>query len=176
MTSAAYADAKRYKCRVPLYQESSSQQESRTRPPDLVLADIYKAFGGVRAVDGASLESFPGEVHGLVGENGAGKSTLIKILSGAFPADAGEITLHGEPLQPRSPADAAKSGIGTVFQELSLIPHLSVAQNLFYGNEPRVRLGRINTRALNAAARQALAGHGFPRIRPGSVGPQLPLP
>ena len=158
-----------------MIQEGSTQQAARTRSPDLVLADIFKAFGGVRAVDGASLESFPGEVHGLVGENGAGKSTLIKILSGAFPADAGEITLHGAPLQPRSPADAAKSGIGTVFQELSLIPHLSVAQNLFYGNEPRVRLGRINTRALNAAARQALAGYGFPRIRPGGVVSQLRL-
>jgi ribose transport system ATP-binding protein len=158
-----------------LIQEGPTQQAARTRSPDLVLADIYKAFGGVRAVDGASLESFPGEVHGLVGENGAGKSTLIKILTGAFPADAGEITLHGAPLQPRSPADAAKSGIGTVFQELSLIPHLSVAQNLFYGNEPRVRLGRINMRALSAAARQALADYGFPRIRPGSVVSQLRL-
>jgi ribose transport system ATP-binding protein len=158
-----------------LIQGGQTEQSARARSPDLVLAGIYKAFGGVHAVDGANLESFAGEVHGLVGENGAGKSTLIKILSGAFAADAGEITFHGDPLQPRSPADAAKSGIGTVFQELSLIPHLSVAQNLFYGNEPRVRLGRINSRALRSAAREALAQYGFPRIRPGSFVSQLRL-
>jgi ribose transport system ATP-binding protein len=158
-----------------LTQEGQTQPQARTRSPDLVLADIYKAFGGVHAVDGANLECFPGELHGLVGENGAGKSTLIKILSGVFPADEGEITLHGERLQPRSPSDAARSGIGTVFQELSLISHLSVAQNLFYGVEPRVRLGRINMRSLRSAAKQVLAQYGFPGIRPGSLVSQLRL-
>ena len=152
-----------------------TQASARTGSPDLVLADIFKAFGGVHAVDGANLECYPGEVHGLIGENGAGKSTLIKILSGVFPADAGEITLRGERLQPRAPAEAAGFGIGTVFQELSLIPHLSVAQNLFYGIEPRVRATRISMRALRSAARQALADYGFPNIRPGEVVSQLRL-
>jgi len=158
-----------------LIEEGQTPQAARTGSPDLVLAGIHKAFGGVHAVDGADLECFPGEVHGVIGENGTGKSTLIKILSGVLPADAGEVTLHGERLHPRSPADAARSGIGTVFQELSLIPHLSVAQNLFYGREPRVRLGRVNARALRAAAREALAQYGFPRIRPGAEVSRLRL-
>jgi len=155
--------------------QNQDEQPAGTRPPGLVLTGIHKAFGGVRAVDGAELRCLPGEVHGLVGENGAGKSTLIKILSGVFPPDAGEIALHGERLEPRSPAQASSWGIGTVFQELSLIPHLTVAQNLFYGIEPRVHAGRIGVRALRAAARRVLAAYGFDGIRPGTVVSQLRL-
>lgn len=155
--------------------EGQTQQSARTSLPDLVLADIHKTFGGVHALEGANIQCFPGEVHGLVGENGAGKSTLIKILSGVFPADGGDITLHSDRLEPRSPAEAARFGIGTVFQELSLIPHLSVAQNLFYGIEPRVRAGRINMGALRSAARQTLAEYGFPNVQPGGVVSRLHL-
>ena len=91
-------------------------------------------------------------MHSLIGENGAGKSTLVKILSGALRADAGEITLFGEALQPRRPLDAQKSGIVTAFQELSLIPDVTVAGNLFYGSEPRVRAGQ-NRRSVSFGAR-----------------------
>ncbi|MDW5596938.1 sugar ABC transporter ATP-binding protein [Conexibacter stalactiti] len=129
---------------------------------DLVLSDVQKSYGGTRALRGASLSARSGEVHGLVGENGAGKSTLVKILSGAVRADGGSVALDGRALRPRSPQEARRAGIGTVFQELSLIPDLSVAANLLYGIEPRVRAGRISTGALHAAARDALARFELP--------------
>ena len=151
------------------------QQRARTGSPDLVLADIRKSFGGVHALRGATLECWRGEIHGFVGENGAGKSTLVKILSGALPADAGEMSLDGKQLRLRSPADARRAGIGTVFQELSLIADLSVAQNLFYGIEPSVHAGRIGVRALRAAARSALAAYGFSSIEPDRLVSELRL-
>jgi ribose transport system ATP-binding protein len=132
----------------------------RTGSDDLVLTDVRKSYGGVHALRGASLGCRFGEIHGLVGENGAGKSTMVKILSGAVRADGGSLSLAGEEVGLESPADARRRGIGTVFQELSLIPDLSVAANLFYGIEPRVRAGRIRARALNRAAEAALAEHG----------------
>jgi ribose transport system ATP-binding protein len=135
---------------------------------DLILADIVKSYGGVQALRGANLTCARGAVHGLVGENGAGKSTLVKILAGAIQADAGDITLGGQPLHLHTPTDARKAGIGTVFQELSLIPDLSVAANLMYGIEPRVIAGRIGTRAVRAAARDALDRFGFKSIDPGA--------
>jgi ribose transport system ATP-binding protein len=123
---------------------------------DLVLDRIGKSYSGVQALAGASLHCRSGEVHGLIGENGAGKSTLVKVLSGAVARDNGTIRLEGAVLDRLDPASARKHGIGTVFQELSLIGELSVAQNLFYGSEPRVRLGRISRRAMRTAAREAL--------------------
>ena len=156
-------------------QLTEAEQSTSARSPDLALVNIHKSFGGVRALVGATVECYRGEVHGCIGENGAGKSTLIKILSGALHADAGEITLGGRLLHVRSPHDARKAGIRTVFQELSLIPHLSVAQNLFYGAEPDVRLGRISVRSLRAAARKVLAEYGFPGISPDLVVSRLQL-
>jgi ribose transport system ATP-binding protein len=96
-------------------------------------------------------------VHALVGENGARKSTLVKILSGALRADSGEIYLDGRRLRLRSPEDARATGICTVFQELSLIPSLCVAINLYYGVEPRVRAGRIDMGALRRAAYDSIS-------------------
>jgi ribose transport system ATP-binding protein len=125
------------------------------------MLEIVKSYGGVRALRGASLQGSFGEVHGLVGENGAGKSTLVKVLSGAVVPDGGTVVLNGRQLRFSSPRHAAESGIGTVFQELSLIPDLSIAANLFYGREPQVRLGRVGQRALVDAARGALAGYGL---------------
>ena len=118
----------------------------------LVLSGIKKSFGGVEALRGASLTCERGEIHALIGENGAGKSTLIKVLAGALRADGGEVFLNGEALRVHSPPDAQKAGIATVFQELSLIADLSVAANLFYSMEPRVRAGRIDKRALRRKA------------------------
>ena len=127
---------------------------------ELVLDRIGKSYSGVHALAGASLRCNSGEVHGLIGENGAGKSTLVKVLSGAVARDSGTVTLDGVTLDRLDPGTARKNGIGTVFQELSLIGELSVAQNLLYGSEPRVRLGRISQRATRAAAREALDRFG----------------
>ncbi len=151
---------------VPGY-ASVAGEPAEERSADLVLSGLRKTYGGVVALDGASLACFRGETHGFVGENGAGKSTLVKVLSGAVEPEAGTIVLDGEELRVSSPAGARAAGIATVFQELSLIPHLGVAQNLFYGREPRTRLGRISTRGLERAAADAFAAHDLRPLDPG---------
>jgi rhamnose transport system ATP-binding protein len=100
---------------------------------------VSKRFGAVQALTDVSLAFQPGEIHGLVGENGAGKSTLTTIVAGAQPPDAGEIMVNGEPASFSAPADALRAGIVVIYQELSLIPELSVAANVFLGHEPRKR-------------------------------------
>jgi ribose transport system ATP-binding protein len=132
----------------------------------LSLAGVEKSFGGVQALRGASLTCRRGEVHALIGENGAGKSTLVKVLAGAARPDSGSISLDGEHLTIKSPGDARRAGIVTVFQELSLIPDHTVATNLFYGIEPQVRAGRIGARALRRAATETLATLGLESINP----------
>ncbi len=124
-------------------------------PPLLELRGIDKAFPGVRALDRVDFVLRAGEVHALLGENGAGKSTLIKVLTGVYPRDAGEIRLAGRPIHPRSPQHAVALGISTVYQEVNLIPHLSVAENIFLGRQPR-RLGRIRWGDMNLRAAEAL--------------------
>jgi ribose transport system ATP-binding protein len=143
-----------------------SDQDGTT--PDLTASGMTRSFGAVQALAGANLACGSGRVHGLVGENGAGKSTLVKILSGAISADRGRMSLAGEELRFHTPNDARKAGIGTVFQELSLIPDISVAANLFYGHEPRVIAGRIAVRRLRRAGRDVLDQYGFPNIDPGA--------
>jgi ribose transport system ATP-binding protein len=122
----------------------------------LEISGLEKSFGGVQALRGASLTCFGGETHALIGENGAGKSTLVKVLSGSVKPDHGEIILNGVPLQASSPLEAREAGIATAFQELSVIPDLSVASNLFYGIEPKVRVGRIDRRVLRREATKVL--------------------
>jgi ribose transport system ATP-binding protein len=131
--------------------------------PSVVLAEVSKSYGGVDALRGATLNCLPGEVHGLIGENGAGKSTLIKILSGAVAPDSGRVVIDGGEHHFAQPFEARRAGIGTVYQELSLIGDLSVAANLFYGEEPR-SLGRISVRRLRRMAAALLAEHGFGHI------------
>jgi ABC-type sugar transport system ATPase subunit len=97
---------------------------------------IGKTFPGVRALDGVNFDVVAGEVHALVGENGAGKSTLMKVLAGAYAADEGEIRLDGRPIRFGGPQDALAAGIVTIYQELNLIPALSVGENIFLGDEP----------------------------------------
>jgi ABC-type sugar transport system ATPase subunit len=109
---------------------------------------ISKTFPGVRALDDVTLEVYAGEVHALVGENGAGKSTLMKILTGALPKDTGTIRLSGEEVSIQTPRDALALGIGMIHQELNLIPHLDVGQNIFLGREPGRWLGRIDWKVL----------------------------
>lgn len=102
----------------------------------LELKNIHKHFGGIKALKGIDLSVCEGEVHALVGENGAGKSTLIKILTGAIPMDEGEIYLNGKKVIIENPVSARFKGVAAIYQELSLIEHLNVAQNIFLGNEP----------------------------------------
>src|SRR6201992_1644484 len=102
----------------------------------VLLKNLVKDYPGVRALRGVSLDLRRGEVHALVGENGAGKSTLIRILSGDVPPDGGSISIDGEPVVFDGPRDARRRGIVTIFQELMIAPDLSVAENIFLGNEP----------------------------------------
>ena len=117
----------------------------RPNPPlPVVMKSIVKGFNGIPVLHGVDFDLRQGEVHALMGGNGAGKSTLMKILQGVYTPDGGEIEVAGVPVQIRSPQDAKAHGIGMVFQEFSLIPTLTVAQNIFLANEPRTGLGLLN--------------------------------
>ena len=120
------------------------------RPPVLEMRGIRKAFPGVVALDGVDLILHPGEVHMLLGENGAGKSTLMKILSGACRKDSGEIRVLGRDVAIDGPRAALALGIRVIYQELNLVPHLSVAENIFLGAAPTRGLGVIDWRRLFA--------------------------
>ncbi|WP_395451264.1 sugar ABC transporter ATP-binding protein [Aminobacter sp. UC22_36] len=124
----------------------------------VVMKDIGKSFPGVRALHNAQLELRAGEVHALMGENGAGKSTLMKILAGIYRRDAGEILLDGKSVEINSPRQAQDLGIGIIHQELNLMPHLTAAQNIFIGREPRKAGGLLLDEArLNAKAAEIFA-------------------
>jgi ribose transport system ATP-binding protein len=126
---------------------------------------VRKTFGGTVAVDNVDLQVAPGEVCALVGENGAGKSTLMSILSGALQPDAGSMTLDGVPYRPRSPLDARRAGVAMIYQELSLAPHLSVAENIVLGVEPTT-FGVIRWDRVYATARRVLEQLGHDDIDP----------
>ena len=127
---------------------------SESAPQPIVsIRHLSKAFSGVVALEDCQFDLLPGEVHALMGENGAGKSTLMKILAGIYRKDAGEILLDGRPVEIDSPHAAQAHGIGIIHQELNLMNHLSAAQNMFIGREPRGRLGLfLDENALNAQA------------------------
>jgi ribose transport system ATP-binding protein len=112
------------------------------------MREISKSFGAVKALDKVSFSCIKGEAHVLVGENGAGKSTMLKIISGIFPADSGTILMNGMPVHFRNPQDAQKAGIGMVYQELTLLPEMTVSQNIFLQHEPLNRLGLIDRKAM----------------------------
>jgi ribose transport system ATP-binding protein len=142
--------------------------------PALEMRGITKSFAGNTVLAAVSMTARAGEVHALVGENGAGKSTLMKILAGVHQPDAGEIVIDGERAQFARPADALAAGVAMIYQELSLAPHLTVAENIFLGREP-LRLGAIgiiNARELNDRARAMLNDFGFeinPQARVGRL-------
>ncbi len=142
----------------------------------LELNNISKRFGGVVALDEATLHCTKGEVHGLVGENGAGKSTLVRILSGALQRDDGEILLDGTPVAFPNPAEAVRLGIGMVYQELSLIPDLSVGQNIFFGQEQSGVLGMTSRRALRERCYDLFDRMGIDVADPDRLVNQLSLP
>lgn len=125
--------------------------------PLVEMRDIHLAFGGIKAVDGASLDLQAGEVVGLLGHNGAGKSTLIKVLSGAYRADQGEILVRGERVDIASPRDARQYGIETIYQTLALADNLDAAANIFLGREILTRWGTLDDAAMEAATRQVMA-------------------
>lgn len=124
--------------------------------PLLKARGLWKSFPGVRALEAVDFTLRRGEIHALMGENGAGKSTLIKILTGVDAPDAGEMALDGKAIQPRSPQEAQRLGISTVYQEINLIPQLSVAENITLGREPMF-FGKIRWREVRRRAREALA-------------------
>lgn len=128
--------------------------------PLLSISGLSKSFPGVKALAGVSFDLQGGEIMALLGENGAGKSTLIKVLTGVYRRDAGTVTLAGQAIDPRSTAEAQQAGIGTVYQEVNLLPNMSVADNLFIGREPR-RLEMIDRRRMNKEARTLLHNYGF---------------
>ena len=125
---------------------------------------IRKVFPGVVALSNVDFDLRPGEVHALVGENGAGKSTLIKIISGVYQRDGGTIQVNGKEVDFRSPADAIAERIKVVYQELDLVPTLSVAENVFLGNYPHGRYGTSTGAALRTDSK-LLTGLGMTSTR-----------
>jgi ribose transport system ATP-binding protein len=132
----------------------------------LDVSGLTKRYGGIVALSGANFSARRGEVHALLGENGAGKSTLIQVLAGAVRHDAGTIAVDGKPYRPANPDEAAATGISAVFQELSLIPDLTVEQNVFFRRERRWPIGTIRRGDLRTRMLSLFENYHFPRIAP----------
>src|SRR5262245_21009157 len=143
--------------------------------PILSVRGVSKSFPGVKALSGVDFDVRPGEVHALCGENGAGKSTLMRILAGNYEADQGTIVFRGEPARYRNTREARREGILLIHQEISLVPEMSVAENIFLGTLPARKGGIVRRRAMHERAREILdaAGGEFrkidPRARVGSL-------
>ncbi len=135
---------------------------ARRPEPVLEMTGISKSFGGNLVLSEVDFALYPGEVHALVGENGAGKSTLMKILNGVCPRDGGSIRLTGRELHIGSPHDARRAGIGMIFQEHTLADHLTVAENICLGREPRRAPGILDNRRARSDATALLEAYGFP--------------
>ena len=143
------------RCMQRAIMEANTMQETAL----LELRGICKFFPGVRALDGVDFTLRKGEIHALMGENGAGKSTLIKVLTGVYSKDEGTISMEGTPVQIRTTQDALKAGISTVYQEITLCPNLTVAENLYIG---RTKGAFTNWRKMNAGAKKILESLGIP--------------
>lgn len=142
--------------------------------PMLEMSGVSKRFGGVQALSEVDFACRTGQIHALLGENGAGKSTLIKIMAGVVTRDAGRMLLEGEEVHFTNPRDAAAAGIACIFQELSLMPHLSVADNIAITDPPR-RWGFIDGHAQRRLAEEALARAGAEDVNPSAPVSSLPL-
>jgi D-xylose transport system ATP-binding protein len=127
------------------------------RVPLVELRDIRVSFGGLHAVDGVTVDLYPGEVVAVVGGNGAGKSTLMHTLSGAHPADSGQIFINGEPVTIHNPRDARQYGIEVIYQKLALADNIDAAGNVFLGRELRTRTGALDDSAMDSATRKVMA-------------------
>ena len=146
-----------YSGKTPMVQDPLSTPT----PEVLRMENIVKTFPGVRALNGVSIGVRPGEVLALMGENGAGKSTLMKVLAGAHPPDSGQILLDGSPVVLETPQKAMSLGISIIYQELNLVPQMTVAENIFLGREPQGRLrGWVDARALHDEAQQVMDALG----------------
>lgn len=132
----------------------TTQAPSRT--PLVTMRDIHVSFGGLRAVDGVTIDLYPGEVVALVGGNGAGKSTLMHTLAGAHPADAGEIIVNGQVVSIVNPRDARTHGIEVIYQRLALADNIDAAANVFLGRELRTRAGALDDSAMASATRDVM--------------------
>jgi rhamnose transport system ATP-binding protein len=137
-------------------------------PPVLSVEHAQKTFGAVRALVDVSIDLFAGEVHGLVGENGAGKSTLVKILAGVYRPDAGRLLIDGEEITLRSPSAARNAGIAVIYQEPTLFPDLTVAENVFMGRQPLRSARRIDSASMDGQVRAVLDRLGV-RLDPGRI-------
>ena len=146
----------------PLAQLEDLEEDGSARGPLLQMTGIVKSYGTVRALDGVDFDLRVGEVHGLLGQNGAGKSTLIKILAGVERRSSGSIRIRGRAIDGISPHAARESKIAVVYQDLSLIPTMTVAANLFLGREPRNSAGLVDKRALMRRAREVVQRYGLP--------------
>src|SRR5579863_59073 len=130
--------------------------DANPQTPLVEMKDISLAFGGLKAIDEASVDLYPGEVVGLLGHNGAGKSTLIKVLSGAYKREHGAIFVNGEEATINNPRDAKAYGIETIYQTLALADNVDAASNLFLGREILTRWGTLDDSAMEAQARQVM--------------------
>jgi D-xylose transport system ATP-binding protein len=145
--------------------------DSNSKAAPLVdIRGVFKAFGGVRAVDDVSVCVYPGEVMAVLGHNGAGKSTLMKMLAGAYPIDSGEIRINGAPARIDNPADSQHLGIETIYQTLALADNLDSVANLFLGRELQTRWGTLDDYAMEKAARAV-----FHRLNPNFKNIRVPV-
>ncbi len=152
-----------------------NQPAAAQPPPLLTMRGVQKRFGATYALRGVDLSVEPGSVHALIGENGAGKSTLMKTLSGAYTADAGEMTLDGQPYTPSGPLHARALGVCMIYQELALAPHLSVTENILLGIEPATGGVFLHLNEMRATARRALDEVGLEDVDPNAIVGQLSI-
>ena len=142
-----------------MFQQQTLTDKDMTLPI-LQLSGIVKIFPGVKALDKVSLNLYPGQVTALVGENGAGKSTIVKVLTGIYQPDDGEILLDGQTINFSTAHHASAAGITAIHQETVLFDDLTVAENIFIGHAPRTKLGLIDTQETSKLAQQLLQGIG----------------
>ena len=136
--------------------ETSTDAGEASRVPLVELRDIRVSFGGVHAVDGVSIDLYPGEVVALVGGNGAGKSTLIHTLAGARPADSGQILIKGQPVTINNPRDARTYGVETIYQKLALADNIDATGNIFLGRELLTGFGSLDDSAMSSATQKLM--------------------
>jgi ribose transport system ATP-binding protein len=147
----------------------AARADKRTASPAVRMTGVSKSFGGIRALDNVDLSVASGEIHALLGENGAGKSTILKILRGVQHPDSGSIEINGQALAEYTPKSAARAGVAMIFQEMSLVPTLTVAQNIFLSHEYRDVLGLIDDRTAEQQAHRLFADLGV------DIDPTLPV-